>query len=507
MSSLLSIVRSPLSLCLAGLFFGGCALSHRPDGEVPRDGGLRDTDVEACRPGAVVTEPCGACGVLERRCDVMGRWVDGSCVEGGECVPGTTDSIPCGLCGTMTATCGASCTWTPDECRGEGVCVPGELRTTSDGCAVGEVRVFECDERCAFTDLVSPCARPCMDPTECSSGVCLDGACQPVSCADGVRNGGESDVDCGGVTMCPRCGEGRRCTAPLDCAASICTGMRCGAVTGMRTFTPCGATGALGPLQAACDAEYVGTSLGGAVRVGAGIQRWAVPATGTYHIEAFGAQGASAQMGQDGGRGAQVGGDFLLMAGTTLDILVGQRGTADDCSGGGGGGSWVVDAATEAILVVAGGGGGTRTSVMQDGCDGRISLESGTGSGAGSTHSCDARASGIGTGGVVSADSWGSGGGGHNEDGAADTVCMASSSDGGSSFRSGGAGGEGARAFGGFGGGGTGEGCCGGGGGGGYSGGDGGRVAGGGGSFNSGAAPIAVAGARVGDGIVTITSL
>jgi hypothetical protein len=42
------------------------------------------------------------------------------------------------------------------------------------------------------------------------------------SCFDGKLNGGESDVDCGG--LCPRCGDGKRCASSADCESGFCTG-------------------------------------------------------------------------------------------------------------------------------------------------------------------------------------------------------------------------------------------------------------------------------------------
>ncbi len=42
------------------------------------------------------------------------------------------------------------------------------------------------------------------------------------SCTDGVLNGDESDVDCGGGT-CPACSAGDDCTAGADCESGICT--------------------------------------------------------------------------------------------------------------------------------------------------------------------------------------------------------------------------------------------------------------------------------------------
>jgi hypothetical protein len=47
----------------------------------------------------------------------------------------------------------------------------------------------------------------------------------PPRCTDGVRNGSESDVDCGG--SCPRCANGKNCATRSDCAGGLCSGGRC----------------------------------------------------------------------------------------------------------------------------------------------------------------------------------------------------------------------------------------------------------------------------------------
>ena len=90
-----------------------------------------------------------------------------------------------------------------------------------------------------------------------------------------------------------------------------------------------------------------------------------VPATDTYQILAFGAQGAdsahfSPAPGTDffgaGGRGAEIGGDFGLTAGETLQIAVGGAGMSG--RGGGGGGSFVVGPGNTPLVIAGGGGGG-----------------------------------------------------------------------------------------------------------------------------------------------------
>jgi hypothetical protein len=42
------------------------------------------------------------------------------------------------------------------------------------------------------------------------------------TCTDGVKNGRETDVDCGGPT-CPRCTDGKTCQTANDCRSGTCT--------------------------------------------------------------------------------------------------------------------------------------------------------------------------------------------------------------------------------------------------------------------------------------------
>ncbi len=71
---------------------------------------------------------------------------------------------------------------------------------------------------------------PCNVAKDCTSGVCTGGRCAAPSCNDGVKNGAETDVDCGGVTCNAaqkRCGGGKACATAADCAS----GHRCDAGT------------------------------------------------------------------------------------------------------------------------------------------------------------------------------------------------------------------------------------------------------------------------------------
>jgi hypothetical protein len=45
------------------------------------------------------------------------------------------------------------------------------------------------------------------------------------TCGDGITNGSETDVDCGG--SCPRCTDNRACQVENDCVSGTCAGGRC----------------------------------------------------------------------------------------------------------------------------------------------------------------------------------------------------------------------------------------------------------------------------------------
>src|SRR5262249_44619361 len=54
-------------------------------------------------------------------------------------------------------------------------------------------------------------------------GVCAGGACAAPSPTDGVKNGDETDVDCGG-SKAPACVAGRYCFTTSDCESHVCGG-------------------------------------------------------------------------------------------------------------------------------------------------------------------------------------------------------------------------------------------------------------------------------------------
>jgi hypothetical protein len=196
------------------------------------------------------------------------------------------------------------------------------------------------------------------------------------------------------------------------------------------------------------------------------IQYETVTSAGTYSITVYGAEGGSSDSNTEpGGQGAELAGDFTLVANEELEIIVGGAGGTGNYAGGGGGGTYVVEIndGTQAVddpLIVAGGGGGA--TYTNEGQGAGTATDGSTPDGnSGGTGGAANNGAGSGVG--------GGGGGltGNGSDGESGT--------GGASFANGGAGGANPDvndgAAGGFGGGGGGD-YGGGGGGGGYSGGD-----------------------------------
>ena len=106
-----------------------------------------------------------------------------------------------------------------------------------------------------------------------------------------------------------------------------------------------------------------------------------MPSSGTYTIEAWGADGGNGDIAYSydtkGGDGRKLKVNFSLAQGSELNILVGQRGedASNNCchAGGGGGGTFVTYSNNTPIIVASGGNGGSWGYWNVDGPDGLFS--------------------------------------------------------------------------------------------------------------------------------------
>jgi hypothetical protein len=134
-------------------------------------------------------------------------------------------------------TCGPAST-----CVG-GVCV---APTCDDSIKNGD----ETDVDCGGTVCGKcPLGKFCIRASDCEAGGCSFGRCATNTCGDNIKNGDETDVDCGG--SCPnKCRPNQRCLANADCMSLLCDsdqtckGPRCDdkVLNGDETDVDCGGT-------------------------------------------------------------------------------------------------------------------------------------------------------------------------------------------------------------------------------------------------------------------------
>jgi hypothetical protein len=114
------------------------------------------------------------------------------------CYDRPTGAVRCG--GIASADCGLPCSTDADCPAARPVCTTGFTDR-----ATGQRSTWGCPRACTN---VAPCEH----------------------CEDGIQNGGEADVDCGGPE-CPRCAVGRTCRTRDDCATAHCVNNVCRACT------------------------------------------------------------------------------------------------------------------------------------------------------------------------------------------------------------------------------------------------------------------------------------
>ena len=133
-------------------------------------------------------------------------------------------------------------------------CASPSSHTCTDGIANGQ----ESDVDCGGPDC-GACegSKSCETHEDCVSLMCAKHVCAAGSCRDGKVSGKETDVDCGGG--CAGCPAGKICALPGDCESGRCMGGACAAPTcsdrvtnGLESDVDCGGPCAPCPLGAAC---------------------------------------------------------------------------------------------------------------------------------------------------------------------------------------------------------------------------------------------------------------
>ncbi|MEX1365069.1 MAG: hypothetical protein AB1Z98_18210 [Nannocystaceae bacterium] len=231
-----------MALCWAT---AGCAdpcvddgLLQAPEGNCPAISG--DGTDGTTEP--TTTEPTG---------DTVGPDCNNGIQDGDE-----TDVDCGGSCGDTCGGgqgCGDDDDCVSNDCGNDGTCE--DPQCSVDGMVNGDETDVDCGGgTCPACDD----GEICIEPSDCMSEICDAGICIPPdpSCRDGVLNGDETDVDCGGPT-CPGCDDGEDCVEDGDCISQLCDtktdtclAPSCddGVINGGETDLDCG-----GPCGPTCD--------------------------------------------------------------------------------------------------------------------------------------------------------------------------------------------------------------------------------------------------------------
>ncbi|RAL20326.1 hypothetical protein DL240_17240 [Lujinxingia litoralis] len=205
----------------------GCNLtddaSKAPGGDGTLDGGVLDADSSlppTCEDGVKNAQEsgvdcggseCEPCGAGES-CQMAADCASGYCTEG-VCVEQSCAEVECGeqeVC--YRALCYVSCDGAdvcdPGSRCYEGVCLPLDCSATT----------CESDETCYRGVCYAACAGDASCPEE--GARCVEGSCVVPTCTDGLQNGAETDIDCGGPE-CEACTPGKSCLEVGDCQAPV----------------------------------------------------------------------------------------------------------------------------------------------------------------------------------------------------------------------------------------------------------------------------------------------
>lgn len=154
---------------------------------------------------------CG--GRCERTCALTERCQQDADCSSRACIVGQCQSSRC------IGTCGYDCL---ERCN------LGEKCSVHEDCSTGYCfgsSGLSCSQGNCYCEQSS-----CDFDQECRSRSCISGRCVLYRCDDGLRNGDESDIDCGGA--CPRrCEATEDCRLASDCSSLSCVGGKCAVPT------------------------------------------------------------------------------------------------------------------------------------------------------------------------------------------------------------------------------------------------------------------------------------
>lgn len=258
--------------CHAPACVGGVLMQAPSATDVPDDSNPCTSDTcDNGTPKNTNLGPTTSCGA-NLYCDGNGACV--GCVNANQCKdPGTCEFATCenGQCKSNNTPAGdedgndcdngdicdgaGNCVECLDDsaCTGTRICINNQCTTS---CNTGVKDGTETDVDCGGLCMAN-CAvgKMCKSNGDCTSNLCTNNVCTAApSCNDGTKNGSETDIDCGG-SCATKCATGKMCMADGDCVSADCTNNVCvaaaptctdGVKNGTETDIDCGGS-ACGP--------------------------------------------------------------------------------------------------------------------------------------------------------------------------------------------------------------------------------------------------------------------
>ena len=225
---------------ICGPLYKTCVTNHCSDQ-------TQDADETALDCGGALCGGCkvGIACVLDRDCASAACGANGKCATngcsdgrkngsetavdcGGTCT-GCAVGVACatgndcgsGSCSASAHTCIAGCTSGADCATG--ICNVGSGSCVAslclDGVLDGQETALDCGGGCAGCAVDAACHTA----SDCASAACsvATNLCVADHCTDGAKSGDETDLDCGGA-LCGACATGKRCGADGDCVSAAC---------------------------------------------------------------------------------------------------------------------------------------------------------------------------------------------------------------------------------------------------------------------------------------------
>ncbi|MBN2052147.1 hypothetical protein JW756_01470 [Candidatus Woesearchaeota archaeon] len=190
-------------------------------------------------------EECESSNLNGQSCRTIGAFINGTLSCNSNCTFNVRNCISVnesGECGDYVLNDAELCDkndWgSINDCKSFTAFIGGSLKCSADchfdtsSCIVGANSSFntscfdsikdgdETDVDCGGSCLGCADGKKCFVNEDCASYYCKAGICSAPSCTDGLQNGLESDVDCG--ASCPGCDINKSCNRDNDCISNFC---------------------------------------------------------------------------------------------------------------------------------------------------------------------------------------------------------------------------------------------------------------------------------------------